>query len=302
MPHAARETHPTATICHNDSPYRRVRRVAHPAHRGARTTRPVQIGDVTVGDGHATVIAGPCAVESTEQTLAIAHACRAAGADMLRGGAFKPRTSPYDFQGLGRRGLEILARARQETGLPVVTEALDPRHVALVAEFADCIQIGARNMQNFPLLTEAGRSGKPVLLKRHWAATLTEWLCAAEYIAVEGNYDIVLCERGIRSFTAGSYNRNTLDLNVIDALRRETFLPVIVDPSHGTGDDRLVPGASLAGIAAGAHGLIIEVIAEDTDPQAPLCDGDQSIRPSVLREITRRVRSLVEDPITSRAP
>ena len=284
---------PPAEICVKGAPYRIVSRETHAEFRGNQRTREVSIGGVTVGGARPVVIAGPCAVEGFDQTLAIARACQAAGADMLRGGAFKPRTSPYDFQGLGRAGLEILAAAREETGLPIVTEALDPRHVEDVAEFADCIQIGARSMQNFALLREVGRTGLPVLLKRHWAATLSEWLCAAEYIAVEGNLDIVLCERGIRSFTAGSYNRSTLDLNVIDALRRETFLPVFVDPSHGTGDDRIVPGASLAGIASGAHGLIIEVIAEATDKETPLCDGEQSIRPAVLRKIIEDVQSWV---------
>jgi 3-deoxy-7-phosphoheptulonate synthase len=283
-----------AACCVKGAPYRLIKRDDHPTFRGNRKTREVNVGGVIVGGARPVVIAGPCAVESHEQTLAIARACRDAGADMLRGGAYKPRTSPYDFQGLGRAGLEILAAARAETGLPVVTEALDPRHVEEVAEFADCIQIGARNMQNFPLLTEAGKSGIPVLLKRHWAATLTEWLGAAEYIAVEGNLDIILCERGIRSFTAGSYNRSTLDLNVVEPLRRETFLPLIVDPSHGTGDDSIVPSASLAGIVAGAHGLIIEVIAETTDKDVPLCDGYQSIRPAVLEHIIEDALTWVE--------
>ena len=294
MPQESTTAPPAATSCAAGQPYRLVRRDAHAEYTDNRETRVVHIGGVPVGGPRAAIIAGPCAVESLEQTLAIARACRAAGADMLRGGAYKPRTSPYDFQGLGRKGLEILAAAREETGLPIVTEALDPRQVEEVAEFADCIQIGARNMQNFPLLTEAGRSGKPVLLKRHWGGTLTEWLAAAEYIAVEGNLDILLCERGIRSFTAGSYNRSTLDLNAVAALRRETFLPIIVDPSHATGDSQLVPAASYAGISAGAHGLIIEVIAEDTDKTVPLCDGYQSIRPSALQEIIGGVHSWVE--------
>ena len=284
---------PAAACCAKGAPYRLVARDGHAAYEGNRRIREVDVGGVTVGAGRPVTIAGPCAVESYEQTVAIARACLAAGADLLRGGAYKPRTSPYDFQGLGREGLEILAAAREETGLPVVTEALDPRHVEEVAEYADCIQIGARNMQNFPLLTEAGRSGKPVMLKRHWSGTLTEWLGAAEYIAVEGNLDILLCERGIRSFTAGSYNRNTLDLNVIEALRKRTFLPIIVDPSHATGDDAIVPGAALAGIAAGADGLIIEVIAESTDKETPLCDGYQSIRPSVLADVIGAAHSWV---------
>jgi 3-deoxy-7-phosphoheptulonate synthase len=294
MTQAPSRAEPPAASCAAGTPYRIVRRDAHAEYAGNRETRVVHVGGVPVGGPRAAIIAGPCAVESYEQTLAIARACRDAGADMLRGGAHKPRTSPYDFQGLKRKGLEILAAAREETGLPVVTEALDPRQVEEVAEFADCIQIGARNMQNFPLLTEVGKAGKPVLLKRHWGATLVEWLAAAEYIAIEGNLDILLCERGIRSFTSGTYNRSTLDLNVVEAVRRETFLPVIVDPSHATGDDQLVPAASFAGISAGAHGLIIEVIAEDTDKTQPLCDGYQSIRPSVLQEIIGGVHTWVE--------
>lgn len=271
-------------------PYRAIARGGPQDEYGPEGTRVVHVGLLPVGGPEPVVIAGPCAVESREQTVEIAHAVRAAGADMLRGGAFKPRTSPHDFQGLGREGLEILAEAREQTGLPIVTEVLDVRDVALVAEYADMLQIGARNMQHFPLLTEAGRTGLPILLKRHWAATLDEWLGAAEYIAVEGNLDIVLCERGIRSFTQGTYNRSTLDVNIVPAVKRLTFLPVLVDPSHATGDDELVPSAALAGCAAGAHGLIIEVIAEDTDPNTPLCDGYQSIRPSVLERIIDDVR------------
>ena len=229
-------------------------------------------------------------MEPRELTLEIAHAGRAAGGDLLRGGAFKPRTSPYDFQGLHEEGLEILAEAREQTGLPIVTEVLDVRDVELVARYADVLQIGARNMQHFPLLIEAGRTGLPVLLKRHWGATLEEWLGAAEYIAVQGNLDIILCERGIRCFTQGTYNRSTLDINIVPAVKRLTFLPIIVDPSHATGDDELVPGAARAGCAAGADGLIVEVIAEGTDPDTALCDGYQSIKPSVLAQLIRDVR------------
>jgi 3-deoxy-7-phosphoheptulonate synthase len=221
---------------------------------------------------------------------------------MLRGGAYKPRTSPYDFQGRGRAGLEILREARDETGLPIVTEVLDQRLVEEACGFADVLQIGARNMQNFALLREAGRSGKPVLLKRHWSATLTEWLCAAEYVALEGDLDVILCERGIRTFSQGDYNRNTLDLNVVPALRRATFLPVVVDPSHGTGVADLVPAASGAAMGAGAHGLLIEVIAEDTDPADPLCDGHQSVRPSTLAEIVRRAHLVAEQSLGTPTP
>lgn len=267
------------------SPFRLVRRAHYLEYRENRAVRPVTIGGVTVGGESTVVIAGPCAVESREQTLAVARQVRRAGAALLRGGAFKPRTSPYEFHGLGRKGLEILAEAREETGLPIVTEVLDPRHVELVAQFADCLQVGARSMQNFPLLQEAGQAGKPVLLKRHWAATLTEWLCAAEYVALAGNLDIVLCERGIRTFTHGDYNRNTLDLNVLVPLREQTFLPILVDPSHATGDSRMVAGAALAAIGAGADGLIIEVVADETPIDQVLCDRQQAIRPSRLAEI-----------------
>lgn len=266
-------------------PYRRVSRAHDPAWSAPGSTRVVEVGGARFGGDEPVLIAGPCAVESHAQTLAIARAVKEAGAQVLRGGAFKPRTSPYDFQGLGREGLEILADVRAVTGLPVVTEVLDVREIDLVASYADMLQIGARNMQNVPLLREAGRSGKPVLLKRHWGATLAEWLCSAEYVALEGNLDIVLCERGIRTYTQGEYNRNTLDLNVVPAVRALSFLPMVVDPSHGTGEASLVPAASLAGLAVGAHGLLIEVIDEPTDEAQVLCDGHQSIRPSVLREI-----------------
>lgn len=273
-----------------------------PAHRDPSRSREVRVGDVVFGGAEPVapvVIAGPCAVESLAQTLELAHAVRAAGASLLRGGAFKPRTSPYDFQGLGHEGLEILARAREETGLPVVTEVMDPRDVGTVAAVADMLQIGARSMQNTPLLREAGRSGRPVLLKRHWAATLTEWVCAAEYVAAEGNLNIVLCERGIRTFTQGDYNRNTLDLNVVPTLRAVTFLPVIVDPSHGTGDAALVPAACLAAAAAGAHGLLVEVIGERTRPEDVLSDGYQSIRPSVLADVIQRMRAFLPTGATA---
>jgi len=275
------------------APYRLVARAGRPEWQGSLKARVVRVDDVLVGGPDPVVIGGPCAVESRAQTLEIAHAVKAAGARMLRGGAWKPRTSPYDFQGLGREGLEILAEARAETGLPIVTEVLDPRQVPLVAEFADVLQIGARNMQNYGLLREAGRAGKPVLLKRHWAATLNEWLCAAEYVALEGNLDVILCERGIRTFTHTEYNRNTLDVNVVPSVRRLTFLPVIVDPSHGTGVADLVLPASLAAVAAGAHGLLVEVLGPRTRPEDALSDGHQSVRPDVLAELVARVRAMV---------
>lgn len=250
----------------------------------------VRIGAAGVGSANAWFVAGPCSVDDPERLIRIARQLASMGAQALRGGAFKPRTNPYAFQGHGEEGLQWLAAAREETGLPIVTEAMDVVQVEAVERYADVIQIGARNMQNFALLREVGRAGMPVLLKRHWAATLEEWLGAAEYIAAEGNLQIVLCERGIRSFTQGSYSRFTLDLNVLPAVRRETFLPVIVDPSHATGDAAMVPPAARAALAAGADGLMIEVLRDGADPSAALCDGLQSVTPEVLRELLRDVR------------
>ena len=262
------------------TPYRIIRRRSESVEE---PRKPVQVLGVRIGGAERPVlISGPCAVESREQTLDLARAVKAAGADMLRGGAYKPRTNPYTFQGLGKPGLEILAEAREETGLPIVTEVMDTRLVELVGQYADMLQIGSRSMQNFPLLVEVGRYGKPVLLKRGMHATLEEWLCAAEYIAKEGNTDIVLCERGIRTALTGEYDRFTLDLNVIVPVKERTVLPVIVDPSHGTGIPEMVPGASRAAISAGADGLMIEVIGEHTDRSTIKCDGAQGIRASVL--------------------
>ncbi|HLH63307.1 MAG TPA: 3-deoxy-7-phosphoheptulonate synthase [Ktedonobacteraceae bacterium] len=239
---------------------------------------PVSIG----GDTQPVVIAGPCAVESREQLLETAQAVKAAGAQILRGGAFKPRTSPYQFQGLGLEGLQLLAEARELTGLPVITEVMEPEMVEPVAEYADILQIGSRNMQNFPLLFAAGRDSRrrPVMLKRGFAATIDEWLLAAEYIVAAGNPNVILCERGIRSFD--THTRNLLDLACIPLLRTLTHLPVIVDPSHGTGRRELVPTMSRAGIAAGADGLILEV---HRDPNSALCDGRQSITPEQLQAV-----------------
>lgn len=268
-----------------NTPYRLIRRAGDAAYQDSDRTRIVRVSGVEIGGSKPVVIAGPCAVESREQTLEIARAVKAVGADMLRGGAYKPRTSPYEFQGLGEEGLEILAEARAETGLPIVTEVMDTRLVDLVGSVADVLQIGSRNMQNAPLLTEVGRYGKPVLLKRGMAATLTEWLCAAEYIAKEGNLDIILCERGVRTALSGQYDRFTLDLNVIAPVKQHTFLPIIVDPSHSTGNREMVPYAAKAGISCGAHGLIIEVIGEDTDLCTIQCDGAQAIRPSTLKRV-----------------
>lgn len=254
-------------------------------------TRAVTVGGVQFGAGRPVVIAGPCAVESEEQTLAVARAVRAAGADMIRGGVYKPRTSPHDFQGLGLEGLRILREARRQTGLPVVTEVMDPRLVETVAEYADMLQIGSRNMQNYPLLVEVGKSGKPVLLKRGMAASLCEWLGAAEYIAKEGNLEVVLCERGIKAFSAGEYSRNVLDLGVLPAVKEETFLPVIVDPSHATGVASMVEGASCAAIEFGSDGLLIEVACEHDGAARPICDAAQAINPGTLENIVRFIDS-----------
>ena len=257
-------------------------------------TRIVAVGEVRFGDVRPVVIAGPCAVESFEQTLAVARAVKAAGADMLRGGAFKPRTSPHDFQGLGLEGLRILREVRRETGLPVVTEVMDTRLVETVSEYADMLQIGSRNMQNYPLLIEAGKSGKPVLLKRGMAASLCEWLGAAEYVAKEGNLDIVLCERGIKAYPSGEYSRNVLDLNVIPAVKEETFLPIIVDPSHATGVASMVETASCAAIEFGCHGLIIEVACDHPGAVRPKCDAAQAINPATLENIVRFIDTRME--------
>ncbi len=233
------------------------------------------------------VIAGPCSVESEDQTLQTARAVKSAGADMLRGGAFKPRTSPYAFQGLGLGGLKILEKAKRETGLPIVTEVIDPRDVSWVAEFADVLQIGTRNMQNFSLLKEVGRSGRPVLLKRGMYSTLEEWLNCAEYILSEGNPDVILCERGIRTFE--TYTRNTLDLSAVPAIKELTHLPIIIDPTHSTGRLSLITPMSLAAVAAGAHGLIVEV---HHKPQEALCDAAQALTPDMFAGLMKQVRPL----------
>jgi len=255
------------------------------------TTHPVAVGKVIVGGAEPVIIAGPCAVESYEQTLSIARAVRSAGVGILRGGAFKPRTYPGSFQGLGEEGLEILAEVRRETGLAVVTEVLDLRLVERVAAVADMLQIGSRSMQNTPLLVEAARSGRPILLKRGWSATLEEWLGAAEYVAREGNTRIVLCERGVRAAACQAYARAVLDLNVIHAVRALTPLPVIADPSHAAGRwDRVEPLARAA-LAAGVHGLLIEAVAGDTDRALLRSDAEQGIPPSVLERICGFARS-----------
>ncbi|MBZ4664804.1 3-deoxy-7-phosphoheptulonate synthase [Mahella sp.] len=247
----------------------------------------VDVNGVKIGGDKLVSIAGPCAVESEQQIMDIALAVQKAGADMLRGGAYKPRTSPYAFQGLGEDGLKLLAQAGQETGLRVVTEVVDPRDIELVASYADMLQIGARNMQNYRLLQEIGASKKPVILKRGISATIEEWLMAAEYILYNGNPNVVLCERGIRTYETAT--RNTLDLNAIPLLKELTHLPVIVDPSHATGLWRLVPSVSMGVIAAGADGLIIEV---HNDPSHALSDGPQSILPERFGELMANLKAL----------
>ncbi len=248
----------------------------------------VQVGDVKIGHGNFCMIAGPCSVETEEQIVAVAKAVKASGANMLRGGAFKPRTSPYDFQGLKAEGIELLKIARQETGLPIVTEIMGVEHLPLF-EDVDLIQVGARNMQNFDLLKELGRLRKPILLKRGLASTMKELLMSAEYIMAGGNEQVILCERGIRTFD--DYTRNTLDLAVVPMLRELTHLPIIVDPSHATGIARLVPPMALAATACGADGLIIEV---HNDPIHALCDGAQSLRPEEYDALAKKVRSVRE--------
>ncbi|MGO9273579.1 MAG: 3-deoxy-7-phosphoheptulonate synthase [Terriglobia bacterium] len=261
---------------------------------GETETHVVEVGSVRFGGERPVVIAGPCAVESLAQTLAVAEGVRAAGADMLRGGAYKPRTSPHDFQGLGEEGLEILRFSREATGLPIVTEVMDIRLVDEVAKYADMLQVGSRNMQNYPLLKELGRAGKPVLLKRGMAASLCEWLGAAEYIAAEGNYDIVLCERGIKAYPSGEYSRYVLDLNVIPAVKAHTFLPIIVDPSHATGVASMVEPASRAAIEFGGQGLIIEVATDIPGQAKPRCDAAQAINPKTLKRIVDFIKTRAE--------
>jgi 3-deoxy-7-phosphoheptulonate synthase len=246
----------------------------------------VNVSGVEIGRDFV-VIAGPCSVESEVQILDTARAVRAAGADMLRGGAFKPRTSPYAFQGLGIQGLKILEKAKKETGLPIVTEVVDPRDVSWVAEFADVLQIGTRNMQNFSLLKEVGRAGRPVLLKRGMYSTLEEWLNCAEYVLSEGNPDVILCERGIRTFE--TYTRNTLDLSAVPAIKELSHLPIIIDPTHSTGRISLIPSMSMAAVAAGADGMMVEV---HPKPEEALCDAGQALTPDMFAYMMQRLRPL----------
>ncbi len=268
----------------------------------ARNARPhgtvVQVGETAIGGSEPAIIAGPCVIETRDQLLSIARDVKRHGATLLRGGAFKPRTSPYSFQGHGELGLEMLADVREETGLPVVTEVMEPGQVEMVAHYADVLQIGSRNMMNFPLLRAVSTIDKPVLLKRGFAATIEEWLQSAEYILAGGNDRVILCERGIRSFDQAT--RFTLDLNAVPLLRELTHLPVVVDPSHGTGRREMVAPMSAAGIAAGAHGLIIEVHPE---PDEAMCDGPQSIYVDDLANIVAQAHAIgslmhAQSPIT----
>ncbi len=262
-------------------PYKRVSRESNPAGS------TVRIGAIAVGESEAQipVMAGPCSVESREQVLATAHAVKAAGATILRGGAFKPRTLPYDFQGLGRAGLEHLAAAREETGLPIVTEVMAPEDVPLVGEYTDVFQVGARNMQNYPLLRALGDARRPVLFKRGMAATIDEWLKAAEYILAGGNDDVILCERGIRGFDSEHY-RNVFDLNAIPALRELTHLPICADPSHAVGRWELVTVMARAAVAAGADALMIEV---HPDPARARSDGRQALTPARFATLMEQI-------------
>ncbi len=266
-------------------------RVTKPYKLVSREVKPadtvVEVGGRPIGGGRIVVIAGPCAVESEEQTLTIARRVAEAGADFLRAGAFKPRTSPYSFQGLGEKGLRILAQARKETGLPVITEAVDAESMAMVEEFADAVQIGARNMQNFSLLKRAGRSRLPVFLKRGLSATLDEFLMAAEYVISEGNYRVFLCERGIRTFA--DHTRNTLDLAIVPSVKLLSHLPILVDPSHGTGRREKVIPLARAAVAAGADGVMVEVHHE---PHKALSDGPQAILPDQFASLCRELHAL----------
>ena len=269
------------------APYKLVSREAK------RENTVVSVGGVAVGGEKIAVAAGPCAVESETRALEIGRRVQEGGANLYRGGAFKPRTSPYSFQGLGAEGLKILSRVRAETGLPIVTEVLDTETAELVAEHADCLQVGARNMQNFSLLKRLGRIKKPVLLKRGMAATIEELLLSAEYLLAEGNYDVILCERGVRTFA--DHTRNTLDLSAVPYVQRISHLPIVVDPSHGTGKRAKVLPLSRAAVAVGADGLLIEV---HDQPEHALSDGPQAILPDMFRELVIQIRRLA--PVVGR--
>lgn len=268
-----------------------VKRVTKPYKVVAREFKSgdthVQVGDVTIGGSDVVIVAGPCSVESRAQILEIAHAVKEAGAHLLRGGAYKPRTSPYSFQGMGEEALKYLAEARQATGLPVVTEVMDAAQLPALVEHADMIQVGCRNMQNYALLKKIGQQKKPILLKRGYAATIEEMLTSAEYIASEGNEQIVLCERGIRTFERET--RNTLDLNAVPAVKRLSHLPIVVDPSHGTGVRKYVPDLARAAVACGAHGILLEV---HTDPDKSFSDAAQTLSVEVFRKLVPDLRAI----------
>ncbi|MCL2815342.1 MAG: 3-deoxy-7-phosphoheptulonate synthase [Oscillospiraceae bacterium] len=269
-----------------------VKRISEPFKSANRKFHPddsvIDVGDLKIGGAYFQIMAGPCSVESPKQILSIAESVHASGAAILRGGAFKPRTSPYDFQGMGTNGVELLLEAKKQTGMPIVTEIMNANHLPAF-EHVDIIQVGARNMQNFELLKELGMTRKPVLLKRGLANTLQELLMSAEYIMAGGNYNIILCERGIRTFE--TYTRNTLDLSAVPMLRELSHLPVVVDPSHACGIARLVEPMAMAAVAAGAHGLMIEV---HNDPANALCDGAQSLTPEQFAEVSEKVRKIRE--------
>ena len=273
-----------------------VKRISEPYKNANRKFHPedtvADIGNLKIGGGHFQIIAGPCSIESPEQILQIAESVKAQGATLLRGGAFKPRTSPYSFQGLGEEGLNLLIETKKKTGMPIVTEIMNADHLKLF-ENVDVIQVGARNMQNYELLKELGRAKKPILLKRGFANTLQEFLMSAEYIMAEGNENVILCERGIRTFE--TYTRNTLDLSAIPVLRELTHLPVIVDPSHAVGVSRYVTPMALAAVACGADGLIIEV---HNDPPNAACDGAQSLTPEQFADLSVKVRRIRDVVVT----
>ena len=271
----------------------RVMRVAEPYKKAKRKFHPedtvVEVGSAKIGGGNFGVIAGPCSVESEEQMIEVAQRVKAAGASMLRGGAFKPRTSPYAFQGMGEKGLDLLLLAKEASGLPIVTELMSAKYIDLFEEKVDVVQIGARNMQNFDLLKEVGKMSKPILLKRGLANTYEEWIMSAEYIMSEGNENVILCERGVRTFE--TYTRNTLDVSAIPCIKRMSHLPIIVDPSHSGGASWLVESLSMAGIAAGCDGLIVEV---HNDPAHAKCDGQQCLTPNQFENLMDKSSKMVD--------
>ncbi len=270
-------------VMHVQEPYKLANRAFHPEDS------VIDVSGVKIGGGHMGVIAGPCSVESFDQVLEIAKAAKASGANLLRGGAFKPRTSPYSFQGLGLEGLDILCKVREEVGLPIVTELMSPDYLDVFEEKVDLIQIGARNMQNFDLLKQLGKVKRPILLKRSLNATYEEWIMSAEYIMASGNENVILCERGIRTFE--TFTRNTLDLQSIPVLNNKTHLPVVIDPSHAGGKWWLVEPMAKAAVAAGADGLMIEV---HNNPECALCDGAQSLKPEKFDALLKQIRQIAE--------